>query len=63
MDLIVTAAGFKPATPTSVVWYSIQLSYAAIHSKIECKDRAIFLFYKTNIQKSSKKLTLCYDKV
>ena len=28
--LVVTAAGFKPATPTSVVWYSIQLSYAAI---------------------------------
>ena len=27
---MVTAAGFKPATPTSVVWYSIQLSYAAI---------------------------------
>ncbi len=22
----VTYAGFKPATPTSVVWYSIQLS-------------------------------------
>ena len=29
MLVIVTAAGFKPATPTSVVWYSIQLSYAA----------------------------------
>ena len=27
---MVTAVGFKPATPTSVVWYSIQLSYAAI---------------------------------
>ena len=26
----VTATGFKPVTPTSVVWYSIQLSYAAI---------------------------------
>lgn len=23
----VIPAGFKPATPTSVVWYSIQLSY------------------------------------
>ena len=29
-SFMVTAAGFKPATPTSVVWYSIQLSYAAI---------------------------------
>ncbi len=28
--LLVTATGFKPVTPTSVVWYSIQLSYAAI---------------------------------
>ncbi len=27
---VVTATGFKPVTPTSVVWYSIQLSYAAI---------------------------------
>lgn len=26
----VTATGFKPVTPTSVVWYSIQLSYAAL---------------------------------
>lgn len=26
----VTSPGFKPGTPTSVVWYSIQLSYEAI---------------------------------
>ena len=25
-DFFVIRAGFKPATPTSVVWYSIQLS-------------------------------------
>ena len=43
---MVTAAGFKPATPTSVVWYSIQLSYAAIALFCECKDTAIFCFYK-----------------
>lgn len=28
--LSVTPTGFKPITPTSVVWYSIQLSYGAI---------------------------------
>ena len=28
--LFVTASGFKPETPSSVVRYSIQLSYAAI---------------------------------
>ena len=28
--LFVTPTGFKPITPTSVVWYSIQLSYGAI---------------------------------
>ena len=28
--LLVTPTGFKPITPTSVVWYSIQLSYGAI---------------------------------
>jgi len=27
---VVTALGFKPKTPSSVVRYSIQLSYAAI---------------------------------
>ena len=43
---IVTATGFKPVTPTSVVWYSIQLSYAAIALFCECKDSAIFGFYK-----------------
>lgn len=42
----VTAAGFKPATPTSVVWYSIQLSYAAVILFSECKDRAIFQISK-----------------
>ena len=26
----VTPSGFKPETPTSVVWYSIQLSYGAV---------------------------------
>ena len=26
VHLFVIRAGFKPATPTSVVWYSIQLS-------------------------------------
>ena len=49
---MVTATGFKPVTPTSVVWYSIQLSYAAIALFCECKDRAFFLIYKDRIEKS-----------
>lgn len=31
LSCLVTASGFKPETPSSVVRYSIQLSYAAIH--------------------------------
>ena len=53
--LKVTAAGFKPATPTSVVWYSIQLSYAAIIFLSECKDKAIFLFFQKSTRKCCKK--------
>ncbi len=30
LSCLVTPSGFKPETPTSVVWYSIQLSYGAI---------------------------------
>ena len=49
---MVTATGFKPVTPTSVVWYSIQLSYAAIALFCECKDRLFFLISKGYFKKS-----------
>ena len=39
---MVTAIGFKPITPTSVVWYSIQLSYAAI-SVLRVQRQGVFL--------------------
>lgn len=52
VSLFVTATGFKPVTPTSVVWYSIQLSYAAIALFCECKDRAFFLFRNGKIRKN-----------
>ena len=48
---VVTPSGFKPETPTSVVWYSIQLSYAAIALFYECKDRTIFLIEQVKIEK------------
>ena len=43
MEGLVTALGFKPKTPSSVVRYSIQLSYAAIPSfRLEGKNRDLF---------------------
>ena len=40
---VVTALGFKPKTPSSVVRYSIQLSYAAIPSfRLDDKNRDLF---------------------
>ena len=50
--IIVTATGFKPVTPTSVVWYSIQLSYAAIFCFCECKDSLFIYNDKTFYGKS-----------
>ncbi len=43
----VTASGFKPETPSSVVRYSIQLSYAAI-PVWGCKYNGLSRIGKTN---------------
>lgn len=44
--IFVTATGFKPVTPTSVVWYSIQLSYAAVLFAF-ASAKIVHIFYPT----------------
>ena len=55
---MVTAAGFKPATPTSVVWYSIQLSYAANYFSLASAKIGLFFFSAKQIFKKVTKLTV-----
>jgi hypothetical protein len=54
----VTAAGFKPATPTSVVWYSIQLSYAAIAFSLASAKIGLFFCFSKKARKNVPKKTV-----
>ena len=56
-DCLVIHAGFKPATPTSVVWYSIQLSSWTVLPKKRAKVLLIFDIHKFFYKKSAKMFT------
>lgn len=57
----VIRAGFKPATPTSVVWYSIQLSYGTDNPYriCDCKVTTFLCCDQIKTRFFSKKMRFC----